>query len=232
MEKQEKILTVRLIVQLLIYLLVIPLLPLLISRRWDWWEAWVFAAITILGLVISRLLLARKHPDLIAERARTSEHEDAEAWDKVLSPLAAFGGGLILLVAGFDALYGWSSGFSTPAKLAALALILMGYWLGSYALIENRFFSGVVRLQTERGHKVVSSGPYAWIRHPGYAGALLVNLVTPIFLDTGWGFVPLGLLLVVFVLRTKLEDDTLQAKLDGYSEYAKQVRYRLIPGIW
>jgi protein-S-isoprenylcysteine O-methyltransferase Ste14 len=99
-------------------------------------------------------------------------------------------------------------------------------------LVENRFFSGMVRIQTDRGHRVVSTGPYRWIRHPGYAGALLTYLSTPVFLGSRWAFLPVVLVTVVLVIRTSLEDTALQEELDGYREYATQVRYRLIPGVW
>jgi protein-S-isoprenylcysteine O-methyltransferase Ste14 len=99
-------------------------------------------------------------------------------------------------------------------------------------LIENRFFSGMVRLQTDRGHQVVSSGPYQWVRHPGYAGVLLVYLATPVFLDTSWAFLPTGFTMILFVIRTALEDRFLQDELEGYRDYARRVRYRLLPGIW
>ena len=232
MMKNQKTFTPRTVLLMLFFIILIPFLPLLISQRWTWCEAWVYAILAILSFAISRALAARRHPDLLAERARFLQHEDAKAWDKHLSPLVGLGGGLIPLVAGLDALFGWSPSFSSPAKIIALILILAGYALGSYALIENRFFSGVVRIQTERSHRVVSSGPYRWVRHPGYAGALLTYLATPLFLDSAWSFLPVLLITIVLFIRTVLEDRTLQDELEGYREYARQVRYRLIPGIW
>ena len=160
MNNQQKIISPRVVVQMLFFVVVIPFLPLLISWRWDWWEAWAYAIIGIFSFAISRVLVARRHPDLIAERARFMQHEDAKPWDKILAPLVGLGGGLIPLVAGLDALLNWSPTFSLPVKILALVILLAGYVLGSYALIENRFFSGMVRIQTDRGHQVVSSGPY------------------------------------------------------------------------
>jgi len=160
------------------------------------------------------------------------QHEDAKQWDKLLAPLVGLGGGLIPLIAGFDELFDWSPGFSLPLKIISLVVILAGYTLASYALIENRFFSGMVRIQSDRDHKVVSSGPYRWIRHPGYAGALLTYLVTPVFLDSLWAYLPVVFLTILLVIRTSLEDRTLQNELKGYKDYAKQVQYRLLPGIW
>lgn len=232
MNNQQKIISPRVVVQVLFFIVVIPFLPLLISWRWDWWEAWVYALSGILSFAISRGLVARRHPDLIAERARFMQHEEAKPWDKALAPLLGLGGGLVLLVAGLDALFDWSPPFSLPVKILALVIIVAGYVLGSYALVENRFFSGMVRIQTDRGHQVVSSGPYRWIRHPGYAGALLTYLATPLFLDSGWSFLPTVFITILLVIRTTLEDRTLQKELPGYAEYARRVQYRLLPGIW
>jgi protein-S-isoprenylcysteine O-methyltransferase Ste14 len=229
---QQKTISPRVVVQVLFFIVVIPFLPLLISWRWDWWEAWVYALSGILSFAISRGLVARRHPDLIAERARFMQHEEAKPWDKALAPLLGLGGGLVLLVAGLDALFDWSPPFSLPVKILALVIIVAGYVLGSYALVENRFFSGMVRIQTDRGHQVVSSGPYRWIRHPGYAGALLTYLATPLFLDSGWSFLPTVFITILLVIRTTLEDRTLQKELPGYAEYARRVQYRLLPGIW
>jgi len=232
MENQSKTISPRAILLMLFFIVVIPFLPLLISRQWDWWEAWVYAIIGILGFAISRVLAARRHPDLLAERARFLQHEDAKPWDKYLSPLVGLGGGLIPLVAGLDALFDLSPPFSLPVKILALVSILAGYVLGSYALIENRFFSGMVRIQTDRGHQVVSSGPYRWVRHPGYAGALLTYLATPFFLDSNWAFLPVVFISIVLVIRTNLEDKVLQNELEGYRDYARRVRYRLLSGVW
>lgn len=231
MENRQNIISARFVLQLLFFIVVVSFLPLLISRRWGWLEAWVYALVCILGFVISRGLAARRHPDVLAERARFGQHEDAASWDKILARLVGLGGGLIPLVAGLDAAFGWSPTFGLPVKLVSLADILAGYALGSYALIENRYFSGVVRLQTERGHKVVSSGPYSWVRHPGYAGAPLTYLATPFFLDVVWAFVPVAIVSVALVIRTKLEDETLKEQLEGYREYAREVRHRLLPGV-
>jgi len=232
MNNQQRIFSPRVVVQMLFFVVVIPFLPLLLSWHWDWWEAWVYALIGILSFAVSRVLVARRHPDLLAERARLMQHEDAKPWDKLLAPLLGLGGGLVLLVAGLDALLDWSATFSLPVKIVSLVIILAGYVLGSYALIENRFFSGVVRIQTDRGHQVVSSGPYRWMRHPGYAGALLTYLATPLFLDSRWAFLPTVFITILLVIRTALEDRVLQDELAGYRDYVRRVRYRLLPGVW
>lgn len=222
------------IVQMLVFIVLVPFLPLLISLKWDWWQAWVYGLIGVLGFIASRLLVARRHPDLLAERAKFADHEDTKSWDKILARLVGLGGALIPLAAGLDARYGWSStDYSLPVELAALLAIFVGYGIGAWALMENRFFSGVVRIQKERGHKLVESGPYTVVRHPGYAGALLTYFASPFLLDSPWTFVPVVIIAISLVIRTSLEDRTLQEELPGYKEYARQkTKYRLLPGVW
>jgi len=232
MNQPQKTITPRVVIMMLIFIVLVPFLPMLISGRWGWWEGWVYALLSILGFAASRALAARRNPDLLTERAKFLQQEDAKPWDKLLSPLVGLGGGLIPLAAGLNARLDWSPSFSMPVKILALGVILAGYVLASWALIENRFFSGMVRIQTERGHQVVTGGPYQWMRHPGYAGALLTYLATPIFLDTKWALLPVLFLTIVLVIRTHLEDQTLQDELEGYRDYAQRVRYRLLPGIW
>jgi protein-S-isoprenylcysteine O-methyltransferase Ste14 len=232
MNDSKVLLSPRVIIQLLFFIVLIPFLPLLISWHWDWWEAWVYGILSVLSFVVSRVLMARRHPDLIAERSRFGQQEDAQSWDKQILPLMGVAGVLVLVVSGLDELLDWSPAFSMPVRILALVLILYGYALTSYALVENRFFSGMVRLQTDRSQHVISSGPYRWMRHPGYAGTLLVYLVTPLFLDSVLAFLPTLLTAGLFVTRTALEDKFLQEKLQGYRDYSKRVRYRLFPGIW
>jgi protein-S-isoprenylcysteine O-methyltransferase Ste14 len=232
MNDNKKNMLLRTVVLMLFFIIVIPLSPLLISRHWDWWEAWVYAGISIISFAISRFLAARRNPDILRERARFMQHENAKDFDRILAPLVGLGGGIIPLIAGLDELFHWSPGFGPTVKIISLIIILAGYTLASYALIENRFFSGVVRIQTDRNHKVVSGGPYRWVRHPGYAGSLITYPVIPLLLDSQWTYIPAFLLIIILVIRTYLEDNTLQLELPGYADYAQKVRYRLIPGVW
>lgn len=232
MSETQKTFTLSLVIQLILVVLVAPFLPLVISGAWDWWQAWVFAVVYILSFVVSRVLASRRHPDLIKERARFMQAQNTKSWDKVFAPLLGIGSILIPVVAGLDKYYGWTSASHLTLNLIALLGILLGYAFSSWALIENRFFSGTVRIQTERGHHVISSGPYRILRHPGYAGALLSYLCMPLLFDSLWAWIPAALLIAVLFIRTALEDKTLQAELPGYKEYARKTRYRLIPGIW
>ncbi|HEX6271218.1 MAG TPA: isoprenylcysteine carboxylmethyltransferase family protein [Anaerolineales bacterium] len=232
MSAQTKAITSRTLVRVVIVVVIFPLIPMIISGHWDWREAWVYAILSILAFIVSRALAARQHPDILEERARSMDMENAKPWDRVLAPILAFGALFILIVAGFDRLFGWSSSFTLITKIVSLIVIALGYFLGSWALIENRFFSGVVRIQKDRGHRVVSTGPYRFVRHPGYAGALWVYLATPVLLDSIWAFIPAFLLVGILILRTALEDRTLQEELPGYKEYVRKTRFRLVPGVW
>lgn len=232
MSDTKRTFTLKVIAQLLVVVFILPLLPLLISGAWDWWEAWIYAVTATLGFILSRALAVKRHPDILRERARSMEMKDAKSWDRILAPVMGLGSVLILIAAGLDKLYGWTPPFSLPVKIVALIVIIFGYVLGTWALMENRFFSGVVRIQTDRGHHVVTTGPYRFVRHPGYVGVLWTYLAMPFFLDSTWSFIPAGLTLLALILRTALEDKTLQTELPGYKEYAQKTKYRLFPGIW
>jgi protein-S-isoprenylcysteine O-methyltransferase Ste14 len=116
--------------------------------------------------------------------------------------------------------------------ITAFVITALGYSLGTWATLVNRFFSAVVRIQRDRGHTVVSSGPYRLIRHPGYAGAVVTSLATPLLLGSLWALIPAVLAVCTLIIRTALEDRTLQEELEGYHDYTARVRYRLLPGVW
>ncbi|NLX49139.1 MAG: isoprenylcysteine carboxylmethyltransferase family protein [Methanospirillum sp.] len=215
-------------------LVVVPacLLPVVVAGSWEWWEGWAFAALLFGNFVVSRALLVHWNPGLAGERGRSFAAPNAEPWDRVLAPILALGGTLIGVTAGLEIRFGASPGFPLPFQAGALCLFLAGLVLGNWAMLANPFFSGVVRIQSERGHRVVSAGPYRWLRHPGYAATLLAFAALPVFLDSARALAPAACLVAVGVARTALEDRFLQGELDGYREYAARVRYRLVPGIW
>jgi protein-S-isoprenylcysteine O-methyltransferase Ste14 len=110
--------------------------------------------------------------------------------------------------------------------------VVLGYVLGTWAMVTNAYFSAVVRIQKDRGHKVVTDGPYRFVRHPAYAGGVVSSIAMPLMLGSFWALVPSGIALIFLVIRTKNEDKMLMEELPGYSDYAQQTRYRLVPGIW
>jgi protein-S-isoprenylcysteine O-methyltransferase Ste14 len=196
----------------------------------DWLMAWVYLGVYVAGIAINSVILWRTNPELIAERAE--RRPDTKGWDKLFAVVAIPLFFAIYIVCGLDKRFGWTPPLPPAGQLAALFLYLLGSGLASWAMISNAYFVGTVRIQDERGHQVVSSGPYRFVRHPGYSGWGLGFLVLPPFLGTLWGLVPAGLNCIAFIVRTALEDRTLQDELPGYREYAQRVRYRLVPGIW
>ncbi len=213
--------------------LVGPALLFAAAGRLDWPAGWAYSAVILATIVGSRIAVARVHPDLLRERGRTAERRNAKGWDEVLMPLVALLGPiLIMVVAGLDERFTWSGVASTAEIVAGLVVVALGGVFASWAMVENRYFSATVRIQDDRGHSVVSTGPYAIVRHPGYLGGLIAYLGTGLALGSYWALLPALLTLAGIAARTALEDRTLRAELPGYEEYASRVRYRLLPGVW
>ncbi len=138
----------------------------------------------------------------------------------------------LVIVAGLDHRFGWSPIFPAWLNVTGFFMVALGYAFAAWAFVENRFFSALMRIQIDRGHMVCDSGPYRIVRHPGYAGYLLALPGIVLALNTVWTLVPLGVALVVAVIRTALEDRALQEELPGYRGYSTRVRYRLFPGVY
>jgi len=198
-----------------------------------WWVAWVYVTVTLVALGLGRGLILIKNPDLAVERAEAGTHEDTKPWDKILVPtIAVYGPIVALVVTGLDHRLGWSPSFPLGVQLVALLLLVVGSAIATWAMVENRFFSSHVRIQADRGHRVVDTGPYRIVRHPGYAGGLLSWVAAPFFFGSWWVALPALLVIAASLVRTVLEDRTLQDELVGYTDYVRQVRYRLLPGVW
>ena len=169
----------------------------------------------------------------MAERQNIENVKNAKSWDKVLAPLMAASVGFpVVIVAGLDHRFNWSPEFPLWLIVIGFILISFGYAFATWALAENKFFSSVVRIQTERGHVVCDSGPYRFVRHPGYAGNIPPLLGIVLALESVWTLIPAVVALIIAVIRTALEDQTLQEELSGYRDYARRVHYRLIPWIY
>ncbi len=202
----------------------------LAAGRLDWVWAWVYIGIYLVGVAINATFMLRYSPETIAERAETREMKD---WDKIIGGLwAVLYFVLMLLVAGLDARFGWTGQIALATQIAVIVAFVVGGALFSWAMLSNAYFATVVRIQEERGHTVCTTGPYQFVRHPGYVGAIIQSLALPLMLGSLWALIPGGLAALLIVARTALEDKTLLEELDGYEEYAQQVRYRLLPGVW
>ncbi|MGD8319551.1 MAG: isoprenylcysteine carboxylmethyltransferase family protein [Gemmatimonadota bacterium] len=198
-----------------------------------WWQGWAYALVFVSAGIGVRLWAERRHPGLMAERAQLARAPGVKSWDRLLAPLMALSLGLpLFVVAGLDHRFGWSTDFPSWLNILGLLLAAAGYGFAGWAFLENRFFSAVVRIQSERGHAVCDTGPYAIVRHPGYSGSVLPPFAMVLALDSVWTLIPATVAVVIAVMRTTLEDRTLQKELPGYRAYAERVRYRLIPGIY
>jgi protein-S-isoprenylcysteine O-methyltransferase Ste14 len=218
---------VRWVVKIVVVTAIFGAVLFLSSAQLGWGMAWVYLGIYVAQQVILMFVLP---PELLAERSSTKQ--DTKRWDRLLSVLGALWLPLaIYLVAGLDRRNGWTD-VSFPVQGGTLVLMVLGTFVASWAMAANKFFSGTVRIQEDRGHQVATGGPYRYVRHPGYLGGILHHLMVPLVLGSLWALVPGVLGAAVLAVRTALEDMTLQEELPGYADYAQQVRYRLLPGVW
>ncbi|HXH71867.1 MAG TPA: isoprenylcysteine carboxylmethyltransferase family protein [Mariprofundaceae bacterium] len=220
-------------IRLVAVYLLIPLILMICGGELGWWQAWLYSMLILAAGIGGRMWAEQRHPGLTAERQSMESLQNAKAWDKVLAPLMAVSIGYpMVIVAGLDHRYHWSFEFPLWLIVIGFILISLGYAFAAWAVAENRFFSSVVRIQTERGHVVCDSGPYRFVRHPGYAGNVLALFGIVLALGSVWTLIPAAVALIITVIRTVLEDRTLQEELPGYRDYARRVRYRLFPGIF
>ncbi|HSB65242.1 MAG TPA: isoprenylcysteine carboxylmethyltransferase family protein [Anaerolineales bacterium] len=232
-QKTPQTLPPRIWLRLVIIYLIVPVILFICGWDLGWWQAWVFSVLVFTAGIGGRAWAERRHPGLLVERDSFEKAPGVKSWDKLLAPLMAVSVSFpLVIVAGLDHRFSWSVTFPVWLNLLGLALIAIGYSLAVWALVENRFFSGVVRIQVERGHTVCDSGPYRIIRHPGYAGNILPLLGIVLALGSLWTLLPATAALIIAVTRTALEDRTLQEELAGYQDYAQRVRYRLFPWIY
>lgn len=212
---------------------VIAAILFLAAGTTDWLGGWAYLALVASWLTGFAVLVACKDRALLDERMRGEQKKDAKRWDRLLTIVI----GMVLtpalwLVAGLDRRYGWSPGPGFVPGAVALVISLLGGALVIWAAASNTFFSAIVRIQKDRGHTVVTGGPYAAVRHPGYAGSIAANLAGPVVLGSLWALAVGAVIVALVVVRTALEDRTLQRELDGYADYARRVRWRLLPGVW
>jgi protein-S-isoprenylcysteine O-methyltransferase Ste14 len=200
------------------------------AGRLDWPRGWIYLGLCVLGLVVNGAGVIRKNPELVRERWK--KRADTKTFDKVFMVLYTPTVFVMPAVAGLDAVrFGWSS-MGPETLYIGVALHLVSILPIAAAMASNPFLETTVRIQTDRGHRVITTGPYRVVRHPMYVGAILHFLGTPLVLGSVWTSVPVGTAILMFVVRAALEDRTLRRELPGYEEYAQRTRWRLLPGVW
>jgi protein-S-isoprenylcysteine O-methyltransferase Ste14 len=200
------------------------------AGRIDWWPAWAAIGVWVVWFSATDILILHFNPELMAERL--SPPKGAKTWDKAIMSTFRLTTLVRYILAGLDQRYGWTGDFPLAAQIAALTVCTLSYGLLAWAMVSNSFFSQIVRIQSDRGHAVATDGPYRYVRHPAYVGMILFELAMGILLASWWAVIAGGLCGILLILRTALEDSTLQAELSGYADYTRQVGYRLFPCIW
>jgi protein-S-isoprenylcysteine O-methyltransferase Ste14 len=213
-----------------IFFVLIAAILFLAAGRLNWTWAWVYLGICLVSVLINGTIMLHTSPETIAERG---ELKMTKKWDKVVSGLYALAMYFALpSVAGLDVRFGWARDLSVAWHVAGAVVLAVGLGLSAWAMIANAYFSTAVRIQTDRGQTVCRTGPYRFVRHPGYVGFILQSLGTPVLLGSLWALIPGITAAALMIIRTSFEDRTLQAELPGYRDYVQEVRYRLVPGIW
>jgi protein-S-isoprenylcysteine O-methyltransferase Ste14 len=218
------------LVRILIIVALFQAILLLAAGRIDWAAAWLLAFLLFAFLLIMTVWGMRNTPELVTERERVVGN--VKTWDKVVNALYAVLLVALLVTAGLDAGRNHWSSMAMPIQALGVVGLLFAGWLIWRTMAENAYLSRWARIQADRGQKVVSSGPYRYVRHPMYAAIILLVLCTAIALGSWWALIPSGLIGGVFAFRTLLEDRMLHEELTGYQEYATRVRYRLLPWVW
>jgi protein-S-isoprenylcysteine O-methyltransferase Ste14 len=210
--------------------LILLTILLLSAGRLDYWQAWVYAIISM-SMNLVTLLVLRDKPELLNERAKPGA--GIQKWDK-----AFLGLGLLLtlatqVIAGLDTgRYHWSPDIPWTWSVLGVALNVLGMSLFLRAMRENQFFSAAVRIQNDRAQSVCTTGPYRFVRHPGYVGMIIGTLGFPFLFLSVWSVIPVVLSVANLVARTAMEDRFLANELKGYRDYQQTTRFRLLPGIW
>jgi protein-S-isoprenylcysteine O-methyltransferase Ste14 len=201
------------------------------AGRMDMPRAWVYLGTILIYFPLTTIILYILNPELVKHRAERKK--GTKPWDKVLLPAYIIMQFLIqTVVIGLDVgRFQWST-LGIPFAVLGFVLFILSAIIVDWAMAANPHFEATVRIQKERGHRVVTTGPYRFVRHPGYVGTMFWAVGTPLIIGSVYGLIPGGICIVLLIIRTSLEDKTLQKELDGYTAYAKRVKYRLFPGIW
>lgn len=192
---------------------------------WKW--AWYVLFLAVVLIILNSIVLPA---EVIEERGR--KKENVKKWDKMLSSIISVWVILMYVFSGLDRRFHWTGDIAVFINIAGLVFIFLGSLLFTWSMASNKFFSTLVRLQTDRQHTVATEGPYKFVRHPGYLGYIIFTLATPVALGAFWGLVFSGIIGILLIVRTALEDATLKKELPGYAEYTENVKYKLIPLLW
>lgn len=224
---------VKIVVSVLITILIFPAIILVLSGDWRWLEGWIFSLWFAAMIVATTVYLAIYDPALLAERSRMRFAEDQKRWDRSALTMIYVLMFVWFIIMPLDAKrFGWSPNFPAWLKVLGGFMLIPSLYLIFQSTAENTFASTMVRIQKERKQRVISTGVYGFVRHPMYLGAVFMMFGAPLLLGSIWGLIIAGMGLLVLVFRIVGEENMLMNELEGYLEYMKRARYRLIPFIW
>lgn len=217
----------------LLYLALFPVILFVLAGDWRWTEGWLFSVIFMATCFGPLVYLYFYDPALLKERFGSPVQETQKAWDKVFLSLFFLAFMVWYAIMPLDARrFGWSPAFPWWVEAAGTLLLILAAFILFAALKENTFAAPVVKIQKERGQKVISTGLYAFVRHPMYAGAVLLFIGVPLLLSSLYGLVRSAVLIVLIAVRSLGEEAMLKQELEGYSEYMKRVKWRMIPFVF
>ncbi|HZY43911.1 MAG TPA: isoprenylcysteine carboxylmethyltransferase family protein [Anaerolineae bacterium] len=202
------------------------------AGTFNWLWGWVMLGILVAVMIVQPLMLMRINPAVLIEREKSFWTQGVKRWDKWITTIA---GGLMpqpWIIAGLDVRFQWTASMQLTVHIGGLIFVVIGHALFLWAMAANAFFSQGARIQSERNQQLVDSGPYRFVRHPGYAGVILYSIATPILLGSMWALIPGILSAILFGVRTRLEDKMLMTELPSYTEFAQRTSFRLLPGVW
>ncbi len=221
---------IKLLIKGLITNVIFTAILFICAGRIDYIQGWIFLSGNVLTTLMNFFTI-RKNRELINERSNLGE--GIKSWDKLLLGLSAMIYLIIIVISGLDSgRFLWTKNFSWIISISGVVIMIIGQILFLTARSQNNFFSSVVRIQRERGHVVCDTGLYKTVRHPGYLGMILSLVGLPLITTSIWSIIPTLIAIILLLIRTSLEDKTLKMELDGYVEYSKKTRYKLIPLIW
>ncbi len=227
---QKETLGLRIVLKSVLLLLVFIIITFVAAGTLEYWQGWVFNGLNLFFILLTYVVLIDRK-DLIKERLKPGE--GMKRWDRTYYAISTPLFFVMLIFSILDATrFTWGPTVPFIGVILGILLYCIGQTIVLWAKRANRFFSSVVRIQSDRKQEVCSTGPYRFVRHPGYLGGLVFSLGTPLMLGSYWGLVPLALTILLMFWRTSLEDATLKKELPGYEDYSNKVRHKIIPGLW
>lgn len=221
---------VRILAKGLFVLLILMVVLFWSAGRIDYWQGWALFLLILIRISVGSKIIPHK-TELIKERINPGP--GTKRWDIIIRAFLIPVSLAMLIIAPLDAgRFNWSIPFPVSVYAASYLIFILSLIIGLWAVRVNKFFSSVVRIQTDRSHVVVDGGPYRFVRHPGYTGMILMFISLPLMLGSLWAMIPTGIDVILIIIRTYLEDITLQKELRGYKDYVIKIKFRLVPGIW